>query len=257
MKYLKEYNPNGVDDVLKKINDNVDMNYLNNYSIFEKNSKFINLKNFNLEKSYSKLNKSLFSGKLPNVELRWTQSKKELGVVKWDEKSKKIDHLGISTHYQYVESELLSVLAHEMIHIWQIQNGKTDGHGKEFEKKMIEINKKSKFGIHVLPKQPMEHMKMTNPDLTKDYGFVIIRKGKTDYEIATYDPKKTDYKNLLTIVKQNLKKGQKIEIEVRLTQNGLVQKYKKDSSNKTIHTYKLDELSYNTLVNDSKKIYSN
>lgn len=253
-------NQDKITDVLKNINENKitenliykDMNYLETFKIFEKKSRFVNFKTFNLKKSYDKLNKAFFGGKLSGVPLQWNQSKKEIGVVRWDEKSGKIDHLGISKMFKLTEEEVLSVLAHEMIHIWQIQTDKTDGHGSNFKKEMRRINKLGKFGVKVLTKQPMDHLKTTNPDLESDFGFIIIKKSKDNFEIATYDPKKTKAKNLLTIIGQNLKKN--VDVEVRLTQNGLVKKYKKQSTNTTINTYKLDELSFNTLMNDSKKV---
>jgi predicted RNA-binding protein with RPS1 domain len=241
---------------MKNINENNNiyfMKYLTSFKLFERTNNFINPRTFNLEKWYSKLNKHFWGNKLPNVELRWNNAKTELGVLKWDDKSKKIDHLGISRQFKLTQEELLSVLAHEMIHVWQVSNNKTDGHGVNFIKEMERINKKSKWGINVLPKQPMEHLKMRNPDLKTDFGFIIIRKGKEEYEIATYDPKKVDAKNLVQIIDQN-RKG-KLDLEVRLTQNGIVKKYDKESTNTTLNTYKLDELTFNTLMNDSKKIF--
>lgn len=222
--------------------------------INEKKSTFINFKTFDLEKWYDKLNKELFSNKLKKVPLRWNQAEKELGVVRWDEKTKTVHHLGISQRFKLTQEELLSVLAHEMIHIWQVQNNKTDGHGKNFEREMERINKKSKWGIQVLTQQPMNHLKMNNPDLSKPFGFIILKDAANKYKICIFDQNKVDVNNLLTMVQQN-KKGT-IEYEVRLTENGIVKQYDKESTNKTLVSYELDELTFNTLMNDSKKIKS-
>lgn len=231
------------------------MKYLKSYRIFEKKNKFVNINTFDLEEWYEKLNKYFWGGKLPMVPLRWNKAKTELGVVKWDEKSGEIDHLGISDQFKLTQEELLSVLAHEMIHIWQIKNNKSDGHGNNFIKEMERVNDKTKWGIKVLTTQPMGHLKQTNPDLDKDFGFIMIKKGKDNFEIATYNPETTDYGNLLTIIQQNLKGSQKVEVEVRLTQNGVVKQYEKESNNKTLSTFKMDEVTFNTLMNDSKKVY--
>jgi hypothetical protein len=250
---IKELNKYGfLKKTMIKMNE---MKYLESYKIFERNNKFVNSKTFDLQKWYDKINKHFWNGKLPKVELRWNNAKTELGVLKWDDESKKIDHLGLSDEFKLTQEELLSVLAHEMIHVWQVANNKTDGHGKNFINEMERINKKSKWGIKVLPKQPMEHLKMSNPDLKSDFGFILIKNKKDDFDIAIYDPKKTDHKNLLSIIKQNLKKNSKVDVEVRLTQNGLVKKYKKESTNSSLNSYKIDELTFNTLMNDSKKIY--
>jgi len=231
------------------------MKYIKGYKIFENNTSFVNYKTFKLESWYDKLNKHFFNGKLPNVPLRWNQAEGELGVVKWEENSKNVDHLGISRSYKLTQAELLSVLAHEMIHIWQIENKKTDGHGKEFVKKMDEMNKKTKWGIRILPKQPMDHLKSNNPDLSKDYGFIMIKNKKDDFDIAVYDPKKTDYKKILIIIQQNIKKGNSVDVEVRLTKNGVIKKYENESTNGTLSSYSIDEVTFNTLMNDSKQIH--
>lgn len=238
---------------LKGINEK--STHIDSYKIFEKKNTFVNLKTFDLEKWYTKLNKELFGGKLEDVPLRWNQAESALGVVKWDEKTNVVDHLGISDRYKLTEEELLSILAHEMIHVWQIQNRKTDGHGNNFIKEMERINKKNKWGINVKEKQPLEHLKMTNPDLKKDFGFIIIKNGKSDYDITTFDPDKTDYGKLLAIIQHNIKNQKSIEFEVRMTQNGLIKQYKEVSDNEKIITYKLDELTFNSLMISSKKIY--
>lgn len=238
---------------MKKINEG--MKHLYNYKIFEKKNTFININTFDLGEWYSKLNKKFFGGKLQEVPLRWNQSKEELGVVKWDEKSGEVHHLGISDRFKLTEEEVLSVLAHEMIHIWQIQNKKTDGHGSNFKKEMDRINNESEWGINVMETQPMGHLKMNNPDLDKDFGFIIIKNNDKDFDIAIYDPSKTDYGNLLSIIQQNVKRGKSVDVEVRLTQNGVIKQYKKESNNKNLSTFKLDELTFNTLMISSKKIF--
>ena len=220
-----------------------------NQFLLERQNKFINQNTFELDKWYDKLNKHFWGGKLPRVDLRWNDMKTNLGVLKYDNKGN-IHHLGISENYKLTQEEVLSVLAHEMIHVWQVVNKKTDGHGDSFKKEMERINKKTKWGIQILVKQPMEHLKMTNPDLNRDYGIVIIKKGKEDYEIATFDPNKVDYKNLVEILKQR----KNISVEIRKTQNGIIKKYDKESTNSEITTYKLDGLTFNTLMGDSKKI---
>ena len=215
----------------------------------------MNTNTFDLEKWYGKLNKQFFGGKLKKVPLIWNQAKKELGLVKWDEKSGNIEHLALSDKFELTEAEILSVLAHEMIHVWQVQNKKTDGHGTNFKKEMARINDKSKWGIKIMTKQPLGHLKTTNPDLDKDFGFIVIKNTKKDFDIAIFNPDKTDYNKILTIVQQNLKNGKSVKVEVRSTQNGTVKQYGKESTNTTISTFKLDEDTFDALMSDSKKIY--
>lgn len=231
------------------------MKHLLNFKIFEKANTFVNYKSFDMENWYGKLNKHFFNGKLPLVPLRWNQSKTALGSVNWEENSKNISYLALSRNYKLTQEELLSVLAHEMIHVWQIQNNKTDSHGKSFVKKMDEMNKNSKWDIRILTTQPMDHLKSNNPDLNTDYGFILIKNKKKDFDIAVYNPKNTKYENILTIIQQNIKKGNSVDVEVRLTTNGVVKKYEKESSNSTLATYKIDEVTFNTLMSDSKKIF--
>lgn len=231
------------------------MKYLYNYKLFEGKNKFVNFKTFDLKKWFDKLNKEFFNNRLREVPLRWNQAKTSLGVVKWDEKTGVIEHLGISDRYKLTQEELLSVLAHEMIHVWQIQNNKMDGHGNYFTKELERINDKSKWGINVYLTQPIEHLKMTNPDLNRDFGFIAIKNKKGEFTISIYDPNKTDYKSILTILQQNLDKGESVDVEVRLTQNGMVKQYDKESTNDRLFTHNLDELTFNSLMISSKKIY--
>ena len=223
--------------------------------INERNT-FISHHSFNLEMWYKKLNQSLFGGKLPMVPLKWTQAKGDLGVVKWDTETKNIHHLGISQQYKLTKEEVLSVLAHEMIHVWQIVNKKTDGHGKSFKEMMDKINDMGKYGIKVLTKQPMEHLKTVNPDVDKSIDFVIIQYDKDNFKIAKYDRDKVKPKNLALIIQQNLKKGKKAYVEFRETKNGIINQYKKSSTDTNLISYDLDELTFNTLVDDSKKLHS-
>jgi len=228
------------------------MKYLKKYIIFERKNSFVDFKNFNLQSWYDKINTQYFGGKLKKVELRWTQSKTELGVVKYDKKSSKIEYLGVSRQFKLTKEETLSVLAHEMIHVWEVQYKKSAGHAKQFTDKAAEVNKKSKWGIQILVKQPMSHLKFLNPDLDKALGFIMIKRGDKNFEIAKFNPEQTDYKNIIEIIKQN-NKG-KVSIEVRSTENGVVNKFKKMSTNKELTTYKIDDVAFNTLMNDSKKI---
>ena len=65
------------------------------------------------------------------------------------------------------------------------------------------------------------------------------------------DRDKTDPSNLIKILKN--KKGN-ISLEVRHTTNGVINKFKKNSTNTELVSYKIDEVAFNTLMNDSKKI---
>ena len=163
------------------------MNHIDSFAVFEGKNSFVNPNTFDMEEWYSKLNKLFFGGKLKKVDMRWTNSKKELGVVRYDEKSGKIEYLGLSNKFKLTKSEQLSVLAHEMIHVWEIQENKKAGHQKPFKDKMVEINKKSKWGIEVLVTQPMEHLKSVNPDLDKEIGFLMIKNKSRDFDIAKFD----------------------------------------------------------------------
>jgi hypothetical protein len=104
----------------------------------------INTSDINLQQEYDKLNRQLFGGTLSNVPLRWGARKTSLGHVHSLHNrytgERKIEYLELSRFYKTSYRQFKNVLAHEMIHVKQIQNGRKGGHEWDFLSEMRRIN---------------------------------------------------------------------------------------------------------------------
>ena len=83
-----------------------------------------------LHRWFHQINKDIFNGELPTPRITAVSLPQEyLGFC--DEKSNGKYELIVSD--AYMDGMQLSTLAHEMIHLWQFENGLTTSHGKEFK----------------------------------------------------------------------------------------------------------------------------
>jgi predicted SprT family Zn-dependent metalloprotease len=101
------------------------------------------------QKAYDYFNQELFSGKLPPCLITLTHSKKYEGFFhrerfthrrddrKTDELSLNIDHF-----HHMADREILAILVHEMVHLWQFHYGKPSRngyHNKEWSNRMTAL----------------------------------------------------------------------------------------------------------------------
>jgi hypothetical protein len=123
----------------------------------------IDPKRIDLQKEYAKLNAKLFDGKLGMYPMKWNRRKGAGALVKWRKvggEAKlvppsgrrkrwrrertggviKILSVEVSTFYQSTLLGFLSRLAHEMIHVFLLEQNIDDGHGKLFRAEMRRIN---------------------------------------------------------------------------------------------------------------------
>jgi hypothetical protein len=142
---------------------------------------YIDYKTINLNDEFDQLNRLLFNNKIiRNIPLKFESNKKRLGWLKyntqryWKDESKRIFaikknplSLGISNTFKQTYKTFLNTLAHEMIHLYLMQNNldEKDDHGPAFLKIANEINGKGLgFNITIkndegltvknIPKQP-------------------------------------------------------------------------------------------------------
>lgn len=103
---------------------------------------------FNLDEMFDVLNKKLFDGELKKIPLVWKTMRGSGGHLKSHRIGKygkeTPDYIAISDFYKKSEQQLLDTLAHEMVHLWIVQNEIRDDsyHGYRFVQKMKEINAK-------------------------------------------------------------------------------------------------------------------
>lgn len=103
---------------------------------------------FNLKKEFNDINQHYFGGKLElNFPLLWKTVKGRLGFVRsviYRNTGKvEIKMLAMNNMHKMSYEQYRNVLAHEMIHVYNIQNGHPrDNHGPYFHHWMYELNKK-------------------------------------------------------------------------------------------------------------------
>lgn len=97
-----------------------------------------------LQDEYNKLNALLFNGKLKPVEMIWNSRRSSHGVVKAQRNRStgeiRIKSLGVSKFLDVPYKVFKDTLAHEMIHVYLLQQGINDGHGYRFKSEMSRIN---------------------------------------------------------------------------------------------------------------------
>jgi len=144
-------------------------------------------KEINLQAEYNHLNQLLFKGKLPNVPLKWTKSKKWIGQVSAGAKAKmifgrkevdpdsvRVTGLKISDFYTLTKEQFLTTLAHEMIHVYflAIEKNWEESHGADFQ--AVAHNKSSILGIEIPLSEEPSILKIATPKQGKEFGVVVF-----------------------------------------------------------------------------------
>lgn len=101
-----------------------------------------------IEKNYEVWNKRAFGNKLPE-KLRFVISDRiaALGHVSGQISLRSIREFAISSKFHFTKEQFIDVLLHEMIHVWQITNGKKGGHLADFKSMAQQLN--SKYGTNI------------------------------------------------------------------------------------------------------------
>ena len=144
----------------------------------------INSKNVNLQQEYNNLNQLIFDNKLPTITMKWNNNKSRSGLVQFrgrDRNTMKVSYLGISTYTVLTYRRFLSILCHEMIHVYVWLNKLKDNgsHGLIFKGEMNKINR-LKLGFQISLKDNFENVKIS-PKNIKPRGVIFFKgpKGKT------------------------------------------------------------------------------
>lgn len=98
-----------------------------------------------LNEEYNKLNQQLFGGKLPEVPLKFGPTKRSygrvVGTVNRMTREVKVSFLEISEFYKMTYRQFKNILAHEMIHVYQMAvMQEKGGHGWDFMREARRIN---------------------------------------------------------------------------------------------------------------------
>lgn len=218
-----------------------------------------------LETEYDRLNEELFNGKLERIPIKWEKVKNSGGRVVYTYQkingveTNKIQYLGMSSYYEKTYKDFLNILAHEMIHVYIIQNNikDTDTHGVIFRKMMDEINSKG-YNINIY--DDVTGRKMTNVDNLKSPVAVVMVYDVTsdvksiavlDYKI--YNP------NIVESIEKALTRLSKIynkkyDLIIVYTYNGKLRKYTIKRTLKVLETVSIDDELWDELLQDKKNI---
>ena len=96
---------------------------------------------------YREINSKYFSNQLKEYPIKLTKKKHINGLI-WYE-GKKILYLEFSTLIKRTDLQWYSVIAHEMIHAYQLENNKLPDHGPGFIREMVRINAIAPFEVSI------------------------------------------------------------------------------------------------------------
>lgn len=138
---------------------------------------YIDLENYDIQKEFDFLNKLLFEGKIKNVPIKLEKNKNSSARVistRYYNKPEEIKYLGISKNFKMKNKIFRDILAHELIHIYMIQNQIKDFggyHGIIFKKFMDEINKKG-FNVDIVNRS--HHSELVDMHSKVKVGSIIL-----------------------------------------------------------------------------------
>lgn len=177
---------------------------------------------FDLKREFDILNRKLFKNQLTPVKLGWSRSKNVLGAVRvltqrsdYGKKDYyKIKDLKITTVYEFTREQFLATLAHEMIHVYMLQNDMVhsgaDYHGYEFEHLVKE--KEKILGFKINRTESPSELELTNTKplskevlvailhMNNNKDFILIFKSLNDREFQILHKRiKIGYRNLQSV----------------------------------------------------------
>lgn len=198
------------------------------------NNDIVSQKNIDLYDEYDKLNQLLFDGKLPRIEMKWSNRKGSLGHVNAHinrlTRESKINYLGISSFHSMPYSIFKNTLAHEMIHVKQIidrTHNFYDSHGYQFQKEADRINNMG-LGFKITAVSD-ENLGVSDNIKPKDMIAIILKIDGTNYVAVTkkevYD---AQFDNIVNMFDKLVNRGKygEIDLTVVISNNPELQKFR-------------------------------
>lgn len=181
-------------------------------------NEIVDFNQINLQKEFDKLNTILFNDFLEPVTLGFDKSKNAHGVVKAtrNKLTGKIDikSLTISKFYNIPYKVFKDTLAHEMIHVYLLQQGINAGHGYQFIKEMNRINSMGLgFNVTVTNSTAFE---VSPENVKSNYKLVFSitrpRPDKMQLSVMTYDTYKKEAKKIGNLYSNLIKAGKFMDV---------------------------------------------
>jgi len=173
---------------------------------------------------YDELNTKLYNGKMPAIQFALTKSAR-VGASTESVVNRSTGRpvtrptkMVVSNHWKWTESNLRSVVGHEIIHVWQsveqkIFGARDGGHDWAFKAEMERINKLMP-GLNV--KLAHENA-VTSSDVTVKSSTIVFAKDNGEFSIVACRPNdlqriKTEVENVLRSSKAYTRTGGKIHV---------------------------------------------
>lgn len=156
---------------------------------------------YDLTQLFNMINKKAFNNRLdPNrIILRWSKHKQRVGEAKIGGRTYNRDTglweittpvtISISKLFDFDESEIISILAHEMIHadhyIRGLNISDDSGHGKPFPEDAREVGRKLGVKITVTHKNKL---KLATKSNFKELGYILIKYADGGWGLILFTP---------------------------------------------------------------------
>jgi len=144
--------------------------------------------NLDLNEQYRKINKEIFSNKLPeNIPVKWNHSKTAMGKTRIRIPRNGLPEMSIAISRFFICSskEYTETLIHEMIHVFMVENGEYHKdnriHGSLFRKYMDQINKD--FPQYTISVKENKQIPVDPSKIKKRHGYLILFNGKQYFNL--------------------------------------------------------------------------
>lgn len=217
--------------------------------LYHQTNKTINMMTIaQLENAFNILNSMYFENALPNVTIKYCNSKGYMGLFCPRKDKFNRCTIKINKYYDITDIDAENILAHETIHLWQHINNYKDSHGSSFIRKMNEINK---YGKHYVDIKDCRKLEMSDSSLAKmKTSFVLVWEGSsTDSKyisrIATLE------KLLATFKRMSKYKFNYYKLTAYEVKHPYVEKL--INCRKRISSYCIDDKIWNDIINSAVK----
>lgn len=179
----------------------------------------------------NKINQDMFNGGLTiNFSISLSNSGKRAGQIGYNIICGTIftvKEMKISKNFNWTDAELIDTIAHELIHVWEIQVlKKRPSHGHSFLSKMNSLNEAYKTKINV-----RHSMQSTKSSKVKKVAYILSEDKKRFLPISLT--------SLFNLKNENLEKIFGLNFTIGKIESDKIKNFK--ISRKIRYTYKLDE----------------
>ena len=191
--------------------------FLNEYA----NEDIVDIRNIDLQQEYDKLNQLLYAGKLPKVPLMFDSKRhgyaRVAGLFNRYTREVSIKYLAVSNLFKFTYKQFRDILAHELIHVYQMGVMKEKGgHGWDFQREARRINDMG-LGFKITERngEDIPVSDLAKSKFNKKLIAIIINKdGDYNLTITTPNVYATEGDQLFKIFQHAVDRGQYRSVEI-------------------------------------------